>query len=129
MPHITIEYSRNVAETNDVEALVDAVHRTVADLGIAELAGIRTRAAERTCYRVADGDERFGFIAVRVHMAPGRADDVKRELLERIAEAVDRTAPPSADCITAVSVEITEIDPVFRLNRNHIRAHLDPATT
>ncbi len=128
MPHITIEYSRNVAETNDIDALVDAVHRTVVDLDIADLPGIRTRAEERTLYRVADGDERFGFIAVRVHMAPGRGDDIKQELLERIAVAVDSAAPPTASCIAAVSVEITEIDPVFRLNRNHIRTHLAQAT-
>jgi len=127
VPHITIEYSRNVTETNDIEQLVDAVHQTVVDLAIAKLTGIRTRAVERSIHRVADGDPRYGFIAVRIHMAPGRSDQIKRALLEAVADAVDRAAPPSDRCIAAVSVEITEIDPVFRLNRNHIRTHLDEA--
>jgi 5-carboxymethyl-2-hydroxymuconate isomerase len=55
MPHIIAEYSANLEDRLDVQALVDALHQAAIDSKVAELVGIRTRAARRRHFRVADG--------------------------------------------------------------------------
>ena len=43
MPHMIIEYSANVAEHHDIDALLDVVHRTILDLDVAPVPGVRIR--------------------------------------------------------------------------------------
>ena len=126
MPHITIEHSANVADHPDVDALVGAVHEAALAHGLPPLAGLRTRAAGREHYRVATGDERFAFVAIHCRAAPGRDAATKRSFIERVLEAaesqLEREGGPLA---IAWSIELTEIDPDLRINRNHVRTALD----
>lgn len=122
MPHITIEYSANVAEHHQIDALVEAVHTVALDHGLAPLAGLRTRAESRTHYRIADGDPRHGFVAISCRIGPGRSSKKKRSFIERILDAAQRTIDEDrSPLVIAWSIELTEIDPEFRINRNHIR--------
>ena len=84
MPHITVEYSANVAEHHDIDALVGVVHQTALDHGLPAVSGLRTRAAERTHYRVATGDPRFAFVAIHCRVGSGRETEVQREFIERL---------------------------------------------
>ena len=47
MPHLNIEYSANLEEELDVQALVDRIHETALETGIFPLGGVRTRAEAR----------------------------------------------------------------------------------
>jgi 5-carboxymethyl-2-hydroxymuconate isomerase len=54
-------------------------------------------------------------------LAPGRSDQAKQRLLAALLEALDdRLGPARADAM--LSVELQEIDPASRVNRNHLRA-------
>ena len=55
MPHIIVEYSSNLENGVDVRRLIDGLHRTVVQSGLFEPAAVRTRAAPRSLYRIADG--------------------------------------------------------------------------
>ena len=48
MPHVIIEYSANVADHHDIDALVGVVHDAVVANGIGPHGGVRTRAIVRT---------------------------------------------------------------------------------
>ncbi|MCY4176145.1 MAG: hypothetical protein OXD37_07390 [Acidimicrobiaceae bacterium] len=131
MPHIIIEHSANLAELTDMSSLVDAVHQAALAGGLAEPAALRTRAAARRHYRIADGDPSYGFVAVYARMAPGRDRETMREFLIRLIDTVDEAlAPLLPEHPVAVSAEIQLIDPAMRINRNHIRTRLSetPAT-
>ena len=56
MPHIIAEYSANLEDSLDVQALVDDLHEAAIASQVAELPGIRSRAARRAHFRVADGN-------------------------------------------------------------------------
>src|ERR1700716_4639280 len=118
MPHVICEYSANLEEKIRLETLHSAMMRT----RVAELAGLRTRAARRDHFRVADNDPANGFINVTIRVAKGR-DAATRKL---VAETVFAAASKHLEGVfattpLALSVEVQEIDPEFRLHTNNIR--------
>ena len=120
MPHVILEYSANVAEHHDIDELVDVVHRAALADGLPALDALRTRAAERSAYRVADGAPSNAFIAIHVRIGPGRAAEAKQAFLAAVLDAAERHLADGPLDI-AWSIEVTEIDSEFRLNRNHVR--------
>lgn len=128
MPHITIEYSANVAEHHDIDGLVAAVHDAALGHGLPPVDGLRTRAAQRDHYKIADGSdpETFAFIAIAVRIGPGRDATAKSTFIETVLDAAEARID-SACCPLAImwSIELNEIDPEFRINRNYVRRHLD----
>jgi 5-carboxymethyl-2-hydroxymuconate isomerase len=48
MPHQIVEYSANLEEKVDIDALMAHLHETVAGIDAFPLAALRTRAAPRT---------------------------------------------------------------------------------
>ena len=125
MPHITIEYSANVAEHHDIDALVDAVHAAALADGLPPLDGLRTRAAGRRHYRIADGHPGHAFVALTARIGPGRVAADKTRFLTAILDAAQTQveARPSPLAI-AWSAEVTEINQAFRINRNGVRQRL-----
>jgi len=125
MPHITIEYSANLAEHHDIDALVAAVHAAALDHGLPPADGLRTRATCRDHYVVADGSPDLAFIAIAVRIGPGRIADTKRSFIETVLDAAEaQLATESSRLAIAWSIELNEIDPDFRVNRNHVRTRL-----
>lgn len=124
MPHITIEYSANVADRHDIDVLLGAVHDAALAHGLAAVAGLRTRAVERAHYRVATGDPRFAFVAIHCRVGPGRDLDTEQAFITQVLDAAEASL---ADTPLAImwSIELSEIDPQRRINRNHVRAVLD----
>ena len=124
MPHITVEYSANVADHHDVDALVATVHRAALDHGLAALSGLRTRAAERSHYLVATGDPRFAFVAIHCRIGPGRDTETKQAFVEQVLDAAESSLAGTPLAIMW-SIELTELDPELRINRNHVRSELE----
>ena len=126
MPHITIEHSGNLGAECDVQTLVDAVHAAALTHPLPAMAGLRTRAASREHYRIADGDPRYAFVAITARIGPGRnaatKDSFLALLLDTTEDFLNAHAP---NLIVALSGEVQEIDHPHRVNRNQIRTHLD----
>ena len=54
MPHQIIEYSANLESRMDIQGLVDGLHDNAMGIEGLPLGGLRTRAARRENYQVAD---------------------------------------------------------------------------
>lgn len=129
MPHITIEYSANLADHHDIDALVAAVHAAALDHGLPPADGLRTRAARRDHYVIADGSdpEILAFVALAVRIGPGRDAATKASFIETLLDAAERHLDNDKTPLAiAWSIELNEIDPDFRINRNYVRRHLNP---
>ena len=125
MPHIIIEHSANLADPADIDALVAEVHQAALDDGLPALAGLRTRAAPRDHYRIADGNPAYGFVHLTARIGPGREPEAIQRFLNRLIDTVDEMlAPLQADHPVAISAEVQLIEPTLRINRNHVRTHL-----
>ena len=90
MPHIIAEYSANLEDRLDVQALVEALHQAAIDSKIAELAGIRTRAARRDYFRVADGKPENGFVHIVARLRIGRPEEKREALGQALFVAADK---------------------------------------
>jgi 5-carboxymethyl-2-hydroxymuconate isomerase len=128
MPHLIIEYSANVADHVDIDRLVDAIHEAALASGVADLDALRTRAAPRDRYAVADRHPDNAFVAVSARLGAGRSDDERQRLLDELMEALDDTVGPAGRTMM-LSVEYQEIDPNLRVNRNHLRPLVRERTT
>ncbi len=125
MPHILLEYSANVGEHHDIDELVAVVHRAALADGLPPVSGLRTRAVERTHYRIADGQVDHAFVALLARIGPGRTAADKMRFLTAILDAAEHHLDQASDPIAiAWSAEIQEIDPEFRINRNHVRSRM-----
>jgi 5-carboxymethyl-2-hydroxymuconate isomerase len=122
MPHIIAEYSANLEDRLDVAALVADLHQAAVDSAIAELVGIRTRAARREHIRVADGNPANGFVHVTARLRRGRTVEARKALGQALLAAADRRL---ADVYpvhpVALTVEVHEIDPDMTFRRNTLR--------
>ena len=125
MPHQIIEYSANLEEDLDIEALVDALHDTAVTLDALPIGGIRTRAERRDLYRISDGHADNIFINVTLRIAP-RPPEVKKEVGEALFQALRDFVQPVFDTRPiALSLEIQEITPEFRWKHSNIRDYLE----
>lgn len=121
MPHLIIEHSSNVADLVDIDTLVVALHDAALATGIAPLDALRTRAAERRHYAIADRHPDNAFVAVTARLGAGRTDDEQRTLIDALIAALDHTLGPAQRHVM-LSVELQEIDPDRRVNKNNLRS-------
>jgi len=126
VPHIIIECSGNVAERRDLQALVDTVHAAALADGLPALDALRTRVHLAAPYRIADGDPDNAFVAITVRIAPGREADAKRAFITTVLDAAERELTrPDDSLAVAYSIEVQEIEPDSRINRNRVRERME----
>jgi 5-carboxymethyl-2-hydroxymuconate isomerase len=130
MPHLNIEYSANLEEVLDMQALVDRIHETALETGIFPLGGVRTRAEARKFYRIANGDPRAGYIHMIVRIGSGRDLETRRSAGERIFEALcDFTDELYRSRPLALSFELHEIPPDLAWRKNNLHELLKKGST
>lgn len=122
MPHIIAEYSANLEDRLDVQALVNDLHQATIDADVAELVGIRSRAVRRTHFRVGDGNPANGFMHIVARLRRGRSDEKRKALGQVLLAAADkRLAGVYPSHPVALTVEVHEIDPDMTFRRNTLR--------
>ena len=125
MPHQIIEYSANLGERIDIDALVRVLHDAAGALDALPVGGLRTRAVAREHYRIADGHPDNAFINVMLRIAPGRAFDVRKAAGDTLFRALcDFLEPTYAASPLAISYEIQEIDAELRWKQNNLRDYM-----
>ena len=122
MPHVICEYSANLDDKIRIDALLATLHDAMLGTGVAEAAGLRTRAARREHVRIADNDPANGFVNVTIRLAKGRPPETRKQVGAALfAAASQHLEDVFATTPLALSVEVQEIDPEFRLHVNNIR--------
>jgi 5-carboxymethyl-2-hydroxymuconate isomerase len=124
MPHIVVEYSTNLDKRLDMPRLVRDVHEAVLASKVFEIGAVRTRAAPRDLYVIADGDPDHGFIHVEMSIAPGRDDATRMRVSQAVLDALAKaTHAVYARHGLGLSVNIRQIDnaSATRLNNLHER--------
>jgi 5-carboxymethyl-2-hydroxymuconate isomerase len=130
MPHLSIEYSANLEEVLDIQALVDRIHETALSTGIFPLGGVRTRADSRTHYRIANGDPSAGYIHMMVRIGAGRDLATRRSAGDRIFGALcEFTEEVYQARPLALSFELHEIPPDMAWRKNNLHELLKKEST
>jgi 5-carboxymethyl-2-hydroxymuconate isomerase len=124
MPHLIIEYSRNLRESLGPDRFLDALHDAANATGEFPNSSLRSRAVERQHYRVGDGHQENGFIHIVLRIRPGRERDRKVELGQSLFLAATAFLEPVfASRPLGLTLELEEIDIAFRFLKNNIDEH------
>ena len=125
MPHLIIEYSANIEEAIELDGLITELHETAVDTGVFPLGGIRTRAARREAYRIADGDPENGFVFLTVRYGAGRELATLQAAGQRIFDVLCRRLEALYKRIPlSLGMEMQEIDPNLSFKKNNIHERL-----
>ncbi len=125
MPHQIIEYSANLEALMDIQVLVDCLHETAMGIDGLPLGGLRTRAARRDTYQVADQHPDNAFVHMILKLGHGRDDETKQRFGEALfASLCDILEPVSSTSPIAISLEIQEIHPEHTWKKNNLREYI-----
>lgn len=126
MPHLIVEYSTNLESVVDIQELINTLHDAVVADGVSGIGAVRTRAARRENFKIADGDPTHALVALTLRLGPGRDAATKLRVLTCVLDTAEDVLRPIYDQRTvALSAEIQEIDADFRINRNHVKRKVD----
>ena len=125
MPHQIIEYSENLESRMDIQALVDGLHETAMGIDGLPLGGLRTRAARRDSYQVADEHPDNAFVHMILKLGHGRDEETKKRFGEALFNALCALLEPvSSTSPLAISFEIQEIDAELTWKKNNLREYM-----
>ncbi|WP_293573074.1 5-carboxymethyl-2-hydroxymuconate isomerase [Phaeobacter sp.] len=125
MPHITVDYSRNMQERVDITLLCDSLRRAAEATGVFPLAGIRVRAFAADHVSLADGNPAHGYLDISVRLRAGRNNDTKQQVTQAIFAAAEaQLADAMEHHSIALSLELRDIDPDLSPKSGTIRKHL-----
>ncbi len=125
MPHQIIEYSANLDARMDIQALVDGLHENAMGIEGLPLGGLRTRAARRENYKIADEHPDNAFVHMILKLGHGRDENTKKRFGEAIFDALCQLLEPvSSTSPLAISFEIQEIDAVLTWKKNNLREYM-----
>ncbi len=126
MPHFQIDYSANLDEVVDMDALCEAVRRAAAEIDTFPTAGIRVRATRVDHVAMADGNPKHGFVDMSVRLRAGRPDAVKQEAIARIFDTLKTFMAPAMQTRSiALSAEMRDIDAALSPKFGNVRDHME----
>ena len=125
MPHMTIEYSANLAGKTDMQAVAEAAHQAILSSGLFELGAVRVRSYESDVYAIADRHPGNAFVHACLRIGVGRSAEEKRAAGEVIYKAMlEQFDTLLASPYFALSFEICEIDAALSWKTNAMHKRL-----
>lgn len=125
MPHIVVEYSANIRERMDLPRLLETLHTVAISTGVFPIGGARTRGAERTHYRIADGHPDNGFVHVSMMIGAGRDAQTKERASRTVFDALVKHLQPLFEASPlGITLEVRELDPVLSYKHNNLHDYV-----
>ena len=109
MPHLTLEYSNNLANFAPARALA-ALNSAMFDSGLFSEPDIKSRALALEHFRVGVRSLPRAFAHVRIALLAGRSEAERKELAEAVLAALRATVDASTGAEIQLSVETVDLD-------------------
>lgn len=106
MPHFVIEYSSEVADTCDIDQVMQAAFDTGVASGLMQAADIKVRARAYDHHMMAAGPQ--SFLHVTVLLLDGRTDEQKEALALALRQMLQERLPQ----VHSVSIDIRDMNRV-----------------
>lgn len=128
MPHLTIEYSRNLENRMTMGDFCDAMLDAALATGIFEVGAVRVRAIACDHYAIADKHPDNAFLDISLRIGAGRDLETKKSVGEAIFDAACEYLSALFETPHfALSFEIREIDKALSWRKNAIHPRLRDA--
>ena len=126
MPHISIEYSANVADWTELTEFCHQLRLAAVETGLFAPEGVRVRTVRCEHYSIADGSPARGFVDISVRLRGGRSIEARKKAAEMIfAAAKLYLEPVLAARPFALSLEMRDIDPELSPKISTLRQYLE----
>jgi 5-carboxymethyl-2-hydroxymuconate isomerase len=113
MPHLTLDYTHNLAGHFDSQVLFAELHDALASLGV-DRNSLMSRAIELRDWRVGDGDARRAFVHLKIAFLDKRTPEFKKQALATVNPILAKAfARPLCELILQVNIEILDIRAEF----------------
>lgn len=117
MPHLTLEYSKNLGPEPKLNQLLGELHQMVGTADAVDIETLKSRMLGYDAYYIGAAASKRAFLHVRLEVLPGRTEAWKRELGIRAHSLISARAQEwlgeTVNCST--TFEITELsEPYFR---------------
>lgn len=109
MPHIHVEYTRNIANF-DAKGVLGALNQVCLDTGLFGEADIKSRAVGLDDFQVGVKPELRGFVHVRVALLSGRSTEQKKGLSDGVLTMLMDRVKAGAGMEVQFSVEVVDMD-------------------
>ncbi|MGH8780873.1 5-carboxymethyl-2-hydroxymuconate Delta-isomerase [Paraburkholderia sp.] len=130
MPHLTLEYSSNLADEDSIRRLCEKLTRCLdaqrdGDAHVYPLGGIRVRALRCEQYFIADGRPDAAFLHANLKIGSGRSESVKKATGDALFELIKQHFATEFDAQgLALSMEISEFSETGTWKHNNLHARL-----
>ena len=112
MPHLVLEYTANVPDEPDFDALLRRLHEALAASGPFEPAKIKSRVVRHERFRAADGAPDRAFVHLTVSVLAGREARVLREAGDTLLAVLRESFPRArVERRCDFTVELREMPP------------------
>lgn len=124
MPHLTYEYTANLAADADIAGLLRKSNQVlIAQDGVFPTGGIRSRAIRLEDYCVADGSADDAFVHATLKIGASRSDEAKKKTGDELFRMItEHFAAIYASRSLALSMEIIEFSEAGTWKQNNIHA-------
>ena len=122
MPHLTIEYTDNLANQLQVKELLKKSGQVLSSFqDVYPIGGIRVRAIQLTDYWIADGTEDDAFVHMTLKIGAGRTDKEKKDTCDKLFQMLeDHLQDLYQSRYLALSLELYEFSELGTYKKNNI---------
>jgi len=114
MPHLILEYSKNVTLDADFTLLLSRLHSTLERIGGIRIENCKSRVYVAENFFIGSGGERNGFVHLDIRFLEGRPPEIKRQIgQEAKAILLEWCQPLNPAIDLQVTVEARDIDRSF----------------
>ncbi|MDR6470534.1 5-carboxymethyl-2-hydroxymuconate isomerase [Paraburkholderia graminis] len=130
MPHLTLEYSANLADGESISRLCNTLAECLAkqrdqEKSVYPIGGIRVRALRCEHYCIADGRADAAFLHANLKIAAGRSDAIKKATGDALFETIKQHFANEFETSgLALSLEINEFSEAGTWKHNNLHARL-----
>ena len=124
MPHITIDYSDNLAKHHDLQKLCDRLAKVAIGTGVFPEAGIRVRLHPASHWTIADGHPKNAFVSAVLRIGEGRDTETRAAATKAIHDAICwffARELESGHFMVSTDCQVNEAAVSFKTNPVHAR--------
>ncbi len=110
MPQISFEYTRNITQEIETQALFAMIHRVLGEVAGIPIENCKSRAKRLDDYYIANGKPDNAFIHLEIRFIEGRTPEMKKEIGEQCLGYLESYFSESASNLDLqITVEILDI--------------------
>lgn len=110
MPHLIVEYSSNLGDYPEAQALAELTASVCASPEVKHESDLKARFVRTGSFAIGTAGGERAFVHAQLRLLAGRSPEAKQDLAERVARVLRRTTPRPAGALVQLSVEIVDMD-------------------